>query len=109
MSVQETVSQKIAAGLDVLHLDIVNESDQHNVAPGSESHFKVVVVASDFAGKGLVAQHRLVYNLLEDEMSGPIHALALHTYTEQAWQQINAQAPASPACLGGKASETTSL
>ena len=108
MSVQETVEQKIVAGLDVLHLEVVNESNQHNVAPGSESHFKVTVVAGDFAGKGLVAQHRLVYDLLADELRGGIHALALHTYTEQAWRQTNPQAPDSPACLGGKARESVS-
>ncbi len=33
----------------------------------------------------MVEQHRLVYNTLGDRMGGEIHALALHTYTPQAW------------------------
>jgi len=105
MSVQNSIEQKLASGLQILHLEVVNESGQHNVAPGSESHFKVVVVSPDFEGKNLVAQHRVVYKLLGDELKGQVHALALHTYTEQGWRDTHATAPMSPACLGGKSRE----
>jgi len=105
MSVQNSIEQKLASGLQILHLEVVNESGQHNVSPGSESHFKVVVVSPDFAGKNLVAQHRVVYKLLGDELKGKIHALALHTYTEQGWRDTHGTAPMSPACLGGKSRE----
>ena len=56
MSIQSSIEQKLATGLDVLHLQVINESGQHNVPAGSESHFKVVVVSNDFRGKSLVAQ-----------------------------------------------------
>ena len=105
MKVQETIEQKLAEGLEPLHLEVVNESGQHNVPPGSESHFKVVVVARDFEGKSLVAQHRAVYKLLGDELRGQVHALALHTYTEQGWRDRHGAAPMSPPCLGGKSRE----
>lgn len=105
MSVQNSIEQKLASGLRTLHLEVINESGQHNVAPGSESHFKVVVVSNDFEGKNLVAQHRLVYKLLGDELKGQVHALALHTYTEQGWRDVQGAAPMSPACLGGKSRE----
>ena len=105
MSVQNSIEQKLANGLQILHLEVVNESGQHNVAPGSESHFKVVVVSPDFEGKNLVAQHRVVYKLLGDELKGQIHALALHTYTERGWRDAHGTAPMSPACLGGKSRE----
>ncbi|MGI9323235.1 MAG: BolA family protein [Pseudomonadales bacterium] len=38
----------------------MNESGNHNVPPGSESHFKLVLVSSEFDGKPLVQRHRLV-------------------------------------------------
>ena len=35
------------------------------------------------------------------ELKNKIHALALHTYTEDEWKEINGSAPMSPPCLGG--------
>jgi len=55
---------------------------------GTKDHFQAVVVSSSFAGKSPVEQHQLVYGALAEEMKGPIHALALRTYTPQAWQTL---------------------
>jgi BolA protein len=101
MNMQATIEAKLAAGLQPLHLQVENESHRHNVPPGSESHFKVVVVSDSFAGKSLVARHRLVNELLADELQNHIHALALHTYTRQDWEEKQGAAPRSPPCLGG--------
>ena len=106
MSVQESIERKLAEGLEAVHLEVINESGQHNVPPGSESHFKVVVVSRDFEGKSLVAQHRLVYALLGPELESQVHALALHTYTEEKWLEQKGDAPMSPPCLGGKSGES---
>ena len=101
MTVQAHIEQKLAAELNPLHLQVVNESDNHNVPPGSESHFKVVVVSAAFEGKMLVARHRMINKILADELKNQIHALALHTYTEADWVEKNGDAPLSPPCLGG--------
>ena len=101
MSVQSTIESKLAEGLHPLHLEVVNESNNHNVPPGSESHFKVVLVSSDFEGQNLVARHRAVNKLLQDELKNQVHALALHTYTESEWHDRHGDAPMSPPCLGG--------
>ena len=101
MSMQSTIENKLAAGIDALHLEVVNESNNHNVPPGSESHFKVVLVSDAFEGQNLVARHRMVNKILADELNGKIHALALHTYTESEWKDRHADAPMSPPCLGG--------
>ncbi|NIM28784.1 MAG: BolA/IbaG family iron-sulfur metabolism protein [Gammaproteobacteria bacterium] len=106
MSVQDSIERKIAEGLEALHLEVINESGQHNVPPGSESHFKVVVVSNDFLGKNLVAQHRMIYKLLGNELRNQVHALALHTYTEQGWRERQGSTPMSPPCLGGKRRES---
>lgn len=51
-------------------------------------HFEALVVTADFAGKGLVQQHQMVYRALGTAMQGTIHALALRTLTpEQASAQ----------------------
>lgn len=101
MVVQSEIERKLAQGINAQHLEVINESGNHNVPPGSESHFKVVVVSGDFAGKNLLARHRLINGLLADELAGKIHALAIHTYTEDEWRKLNGDAPMSPPCLGG--------
>lgn len=54
---------------------------------GGGDHYQVIVVSSQFEGKGLVQQHQLIYGALGQAMSSEaIHALALKTYTPQAWQ-----------------------
>ncbi len=101
MTVQASIEAKLAEQLQPLHLQVENESHRHNVPPGSESHFKVVVVSDGFEGKTLVARHRMINEILADELQNQIHALALHTYTQQDWQDKNGNAPMSPPCLGG--------
>ena len=54
---------------------------------GGGDHYQVIVVSSQFEGKGLVQQHQLIYGALQQAMSSEaIHALALKTYTPQVWQ-----------------------
>jgi BolA protein len=104
MSVQETIERKLGAGVrGLLHLEVINESDRHNVPPDSETHFKVVLVAEAFEGVGLLARHRMVNQLLADELSGGVHALAIHAYTRDEWTAKTGRAPQSPPCLGGGA------
>lgn len=98
MTVQATIENKLADSLDLLHLDVINESHNHNVPVGAESHFKVVLVSPDFEGLRLVARHQLVNRILEDELANRIHALAIHTYTESEWVTRNGSAPMSPPC-----------
>lgn len=100
MTIEQTIVEKLSRGLQPSHLEVLNESHMHNVAPGSETHFKVVVVSPVFESLGKVKRHQQVYGLLGDELAGPVHALALHTYTEAEWGAM-VGAPDSPACRGG--------
>jgi BolA family transcriptional regulator, general stress-responsive regulator len=101
--VQSRIETKLAERFAPAHLEVRNESGNHNVPPGSETHFKVVLVADAFAGQRLLARHRLVNEALADEVAGPVHALAIHTYTEDEWRERFGAAPMSPPCLGGGA------
>lgn len=97
--IEPKIEQKLNQGLAPSLLTVENESYMHNVPPGSESHFKVVVVSELFEGKRSVQRHQLVYQQLQEELSGPVHALAIHAFTPQEWQEKGV-APASPQCLG---------
>lgn len=52
-------------------------------------HFEAVIVAEIFQGKGMLAQHRLVYATLGDKMHSAIHALSMRTYTPQEWEKAH--------------------
>ena len=80
---------------------MINESFKHNVPEGSESHFKVVIVTPAFSGERLIKRHRAVNLVLKDELANDIHALALHTYTQEEWKKLFGEFPQSPNCLGG--------
>ncbi|MCG6937068.1 MAG: BolA/IbaG family iron-sulfur metabolism protein [Gammaproteobacteria bacterium] len=104
-TIQDRITRKLQDALSPEHLEVVNESYMHNVPEGSESHFKVTIVSDDFKDKMLIARHRLVNKILEDELNrdnpeGGIHALALHTMTMEEWFN-KGKAPDSPECLGG--------
>lgn len=98
---QEIIESKLTDTFEPSYLSVVNESYMHNVPVGSESHFKVVIVSEKFEGLRLIARHRQVNQTLAEELSNHIHALSMHTYTEQEWQQHNQIAPDSPMCMGG--------
>ncbi len=55
---------------------------------GGGDHLEAIVVSSAFEGQSKIKQHQLVYSALNEAMaSEAIHALALRTYTPQAWQE----------------------
>jgi len=105
MRIQDTIERKLAERFAPVHLEVVNESGNHAVPPGSETHFKVVLVAPAFDGQRLLARHRLVNATLTEELAGGVHALAIHTYTEPEWRARFGAAPFSPPCLGGGAAD----
>ncbi len=102
-TVQATIQAKLRA-FSPTHLQVVNESFMHNVPEGAESHFNITLVSDRFNNETLLARHRMVNQMLTDELAGTIHALALHTMTPDEWLEQGGKTAASPACLGGSKS-----
>jgi len=46
---------------------------------GGGDHFRATVESPAFAGKTVLEQHRMVYEIFGAEIGGPIHALSLKT------------------------------
>ncbi len=105
MMVEQQISKKIQEALSPQFLDLQNESYMHNVPKDSESHFKAVIVSDAFDGMLKVKRHQTVYAILAEEMN-IIHALALHTFTQQEWDAKQDKALLSPKCLGGSKHES---
>lgn len=62
-------------------LSLEDESARHaghaGAAPGGETHFRLRLVAPEFAGLGRVARQRLVNDALREEFASGLHALAM--------------------------------
>ena len=54
---------------------------------GTKDHYEATIVSDTFEGLSRVAQHQAVYRALGDLMKGPVHALALHTFTRRAYEK----------------------
>jgi len=68
--------------LEPTALDIRDDSHLHAGhagAQGGAGHYHVHIATARFEGLTRVARHRLVYDLLQDLIPHPIHALALDT------------------------------
>ena len=99
MQVQATIEAKLKEAFKPGHLEVINESHNHNVPPGSESHFRVVMVSDVFNGKPPIARHRLVNKVLADELAVKIHALALRLHTPAQWASMGERdTSTSPPC-----------
>jgi BolA protein len=81
MSLQTRMREKLMIALNPTRLDLVNESHLHaghSSSPGTgESHFRLLVVSDDFTGKSRVARHRIVNDVVQDELRDGVHALAI--------------------------------
>jgi stress-induced morphogen len=100
MTVADRITEKLRFALEPTHLEVINESQNHNVPKGSETHFKVVVVSPRFEGLAPVRRHQLVYGTLAEEMKSGVHALAITSRSPTEWS-TTPTANESPKCLGG--------
>lgn len=99
-SIESSIFDKLTQALKPTYLEITNESPQHHVAEGAETHFKVIVVSSVFSGLSSVKRHQKIYAEVRAEMNVGLHAISLHTYSPEEWEK-SGQIPKSPACRGG--------
>lgn len=81
MSLHSRMREKLMIALNPTRLDLVNESHLHaghSSSPGTgESHFRLLIVSDDFTGKSRVARHRIVNDVVQDELKDGVHALAI--------------------------------
>jgi stress-induced morphogen len=77
----EEVRRRLLAAFPDAELELVDLT-------GTRDHYQARVVSRAFAGKSPIEQHQLVYGALGEAMHGPIHALALKTYTPEAWAKL---------------------
>ena len=92
MSMIDQISNTLTAVFGPKSLKIADESELHaghaGERPEGETYFRVRVVSDAFEGLSRVMRHRMVNKVLNEELSGRVHALALSTFTPE---EANAQ------------------
>ena len=82
MDTHDRIITKLTQAFAPAHLAVVDESHQHaghaGHRPGGETHFRVTIAAEAFRGKSRLQRHRMVNEALAAELSGGVHALAIH-------------------------------
>ena len=98
MELTDQIKNKIEDAFHPHHMDLINESHMH-AGPATESHFKLILVSEHFKELNRVKRHQFVYKVLQEELSGPVHALAIHPFSPEEWE-IEKKVPGSPLCSG---------
>ncbi|AMA61008.1 BolA family transcriptional regulator [Bradyrhizobium sp. CCGE-LA001] len=82
MAIRDTIGNKLQEAFTPESLQVVDESHLHEGhaghQPGGETHFRVYIVSDAFKGKSRVDRHRMINSALAAELSGGVHALAIH-------------------------------
>jgi BolA protein len=77
---QAEIRRRLEARFGTITLEVIDESHQHIGHAGSRDgrgHFRLRIVAAEFAGLPLLRRHRMVYEALGDLMTTDVHALAI--------------------------------
>ncbi len=81
MSVKDTITDRLQKALDPDFLEVVDESAAHaghsGAREGGQTHFRVKITSAAFAGKSRIDCHRIIHQLLSEELKGGVHALAI--------------------------------
>jgi BolA family transcriptional regulator, general stress-responsive regulator len=79
--VADEITRRVQAALAPAQLHVIDDSSKHRGhgghQEGIETHLTLRITAAAFDGKSRVARQRMVYDLLQDLMDNPIHALSL--------------------------------
>jgi BolA family transcriptional regulator, general stress-responsive regulator len=80
----EQLARRLQERLTPTLLEVIDDSAQHAGhsganAAGRGSHFRVRIASPLFTKKSRVAQHRLVYDALQDFIDQGVHAIAIET------------------------------
>ena len=82
MVTADTIAQKLTIALMPKEIDVTDVSHKHaghaGWREGGGTHFEITIKAAVFAGKSRLQRHRMVNEILADDLAKSIHALELH-------------------------------
>ena len=81
-SLAQAMQQRLAEKLNPTVVEVVDESAAHTGHAGANgtgfgTHFRVRIASPLFTGRSRVAQHRLVYDALQEFIDQGVHAIVI--------------------------------
>lgn len=81
MTYRERMTAKLTAAFAPTVLEVVDDSDHHKGHAGAgaldETHFTIRIVSSAFAGTTRLARHRMINEVVKEELAERVHALSI--------------------------------
>lgn len=91
MRVADIITEKLITAFAPESVRVEDESHRHEGHAGhrvgGQTHYRVYIVAQAFRGKSRLERHRMINAVLESELAGGVHALALHVSAPGEGQQ----------------------
>ncbi len=87
---KEQIEHKIREALAASYVEVIDESWKHAGHAGAAAgggHFILSVVSDRFEGVSLLDRNRLVFQILDEELKGAIHALTVTAKTPKEWEE----------------------
>lgn len=87
MIIHNLIKDKLNSALSIEQLEITDESYMHKGHAGAreegETHFNITIISENFDSLSRIERHRLIYDILSEELKDRIHALKLKTVTPE--------------------------
>jgi BolA family transcriptional regulator, general stress-responsive regulator len=81
MEMKESITERLTSAFSPVHLDVIDESDQHaghgGWREGQTTHVRIRIRSQHFRGLTRVAMHRAINEALAVEFTAGLHALAI--------------------------------
>ena len=93
MDIIKAIEEKIRNAINVVDVNIVDESVKHadhyfSLPSTLPSHVGLILISDDFVGMSVLKRHKLIYKLLKSEIER-VHAISLQLYTQSEYNLKN--------------------
>lgn len=85
---EKRIREKLLNEFNPTVFELGNESSRHHAPAGAESHFKLLMVSPVFTDLARLKRQQKVYDLLKDELAGPIHAFTMKLMSPEEWERL---------------------
>ncbi len=77
----------LTVNLNPTFLQIIDDSAKHadhnSAAKAGGTHFSLKIISANFSGKSRIERHRMIYKILDAQLKGQVHALAITALTPE--------------------------
>lgn len=88
---KETILKLLNEHLQPTHINLIDQSASHAghnaAAKAGGTHFDLKIVSAKFTGKSRIERHRMIYKILDAQLKGHVHALAITALSPEEYSQ----------------------